>query len=272
MPLSSRPGIGRSRALVAPVQMTTASNSSLSSARGNIRADVGVGDELDALRGHQIDAPLDDLFVELHVGNAVHEQPADAVGAFVNGDLMAGAIELRGAGKARRARSRSPRLSCRCVFPAARRSPNLGAKPLSIIAASMFLIVTGSSLRPEHARTFARRRADPAGEFGKIVGLMQPLQRFLPETAIDQIVPLGNQIIDRAARGHAADQLAGMAKRNAAIHAARALLAQLRFGKMLVKLVPIFHPLQRRTIAAAARARISMNPVGLPIAYLLLKS
>ena len=39
--------------------------------------------------------------VELHVGNAVHEQAADAVGAFVHGDQMAGAIELGGAGQAR---------------------------------------------------------------------------------------------------------------------------------------------------------------------------
>ena len=41
--------------------------------------DEGVGDELDAGGGHEVDAALDGLLVELHVGDAVHEQAADAV-------------------------------------------------------------------------------------------------------------------------------------------------------------------------------------------------
>ena len=112
----------------------------------------------------------------------------------------------------------------------------------------MFLIVTGGSLMPEHARAFARRGTNAAGEFGKIIGLVQTLQRFFPETAINQIVPFRNQIVDRAAGGHAADQRAGVAKRNAAIHAARALLAQFRPPIVMVKLVPVLDPLQRRTV------------------------
>ena len=110
-------------------------------------------------------------------------------------------------------------------------------------------------VEPEHAGAFARRRTDAAGEFGKVIGLVQPMKRFLPQAAINQIVPFRDQIVDRTARGHAADQLAGVTKRNAAIHAARALLLQFRFRKVLVKLVPVFYPLQRRTIVAAARAR-----------------
>ena len=41
----------------------------------------------------------DRFFVELHVGNAIHEQTADAIGAFENGDGVAGFVELRGGGK-----------------------------------------------------------------------------------------------------------------------------------------------------------------------------
>ena len=52
----------------------------------------------------QIDAALDDvLLVELHVGDAVHEQAADAVGALEDGDPVAGLVELRGGGQPRRA-------------------------------------------------------------------------------------------------------------------------------------------------------------------------
>ena len=87
----------------------------------------------------------------------------------------------------------------------------------------------GGLVHAEHARTFARRRAHAAGELREIICLVQPLQRFLPQSAIDEIVPLGNQVVNRAAAGHAADQLAGVAERNAAIHAPRALLAQVGF-------------------------------------------
>ena len=58
----------------------------------------------------------------------------------------------------------------------------------------------------EHARAFARRRTNPAGEFREIVGLVQALERFFPKSAIDQIVPFRNQVVDRATGSHAADQ------------------------------------------------------------------
>ena len=45
----------------------------------------------------QLDAAQDDLLlVELHVRDAVHEQPAGAVGALEDGDAVAGLVELRG--------------------------------------------------------------------------------------------------------------------------------------------------------------------------------
>ena len=48
---------------------------------------------------------FDDALVELHVRNAVHQQAADAVGALVDGDRVAGLVELIGGGEARRARA-----------------------------------------------------------------------------------------------------------------------------------------------------------------------
>ena len=62
-------------------------------------ADVGAGDELDALGRQQIDAPLHDALVELHVRDAVHQQAADAVGPLVDGDRVADLVELRGGGQ-----------------------------------------------------------------------------------------------------------------------------------------------------------------------------
>src|SRR5580700_2668 len=39
-----------------------------------------------------------------------------------------------------------------------------------------------------------------SGKVREIVRLVQTLQRFMPEAAIDEIVPLRNQVVDRAAR------------------------------------------------------------------------
>src|SRR5262245_30760861 len=136
---------------------------------------------------------------------------------------MTGAIKLRRACQSRRARA-----DYRDFFSCAlyRR---LGVHPSlreAVIDDRRFYILDGHRqlVETEHAGTFAGRRTDPAGKFGKVVGLVQTFERFFPQAAINKIVPFRNQIIDRAARGHAADELSGVAEWNTAIHAARALL------------------------------------------------
>mmetsp|Transcript_18662 Transcript_18662/g.44240 ORF Transcript_18662/g.44240 Transcript_18662/m.44240 type:complete len:317 (+) Transcript_18662:309-1259(+) len=66
----------------------------------DVAADVGVRDEIDTLLAEEVDAAVDSLLLELHVGDAVHEQTADAVGPFVDGDLMSHLVELIGGGEA----------------------------------------------------------------------------------------------------------------------------------------------------------------------------
>src|SRR5262249_21868464 len=66
-----------------------------------ILADLPVGNEFDPFGGHEIDTALDDPFVKLHVGNAVHEQAANAVGTLEDRNLVPGTIEL---GSARQSR------------------------------------------------------------------------------------------------------------------------------------------------------------------------
>ncbi len=68
-----------------------------------ILADFGVGAEDDAFGGHLVDAALHQGLVQLHVGDAVHEQAAEAVGALKDGDPVAGAVELGGGAEAGRA-------------------------------------------------------------------------------------------------------------------------------------------------------------------------
>src|SRR5712672_2468755 len=64
----------------------------------------------------------------------------------------------------------------------------------------------------EHARAFTWGRAGAAGEFGKVVRLVQPVERVFPTALVDQVIPLGNEIVDRAAR-------VALAERYATIHA-----------------------------------------------------
>ena len=52
----------------------------------------------------------------------------------------------------------------------------------------------------ERAGRFARRRADPAGDFRKIVGRMQIARGLVPVAGIDEVVPVGDLVVDRAAR------------------------------------------------------------------------
>src|SRR5690606_29542147 len=60
-------------------------------------ADVGVADEGDAFLLHDLYPAKDYVFfVQFHVGDAIHEEAAGAVGAFEDGDGVAGGVELGG--------------------------------------------------------------------------------------------------------------------------------------------------------------------------------
>src|SRR6187401_1889265 len=51
-------------------------------------------DEGRAFLLHLLDAPVEMTLLHLELGDAVAEQTADAIGAFVHGDVVAGAREL----------------------------------------------------------------------------------------------------------------------------------------------------------------------------------
>jgi hypothetical protein len=70
----------------------------------------------------------------------------------------------------------------------------------------------------------------------------------MPSIAVNEIIPLGNQVVYGTARGHSFDQPAGVAKRHSAIHAARSLLTQAPFWHVLMELSPVVNPHGLRTI------------------------
>jgi hypothetical protein len=91
----------------------------------------------------------------------------------------------------------------------------------------------------ERAGRLARRGADAAGEFREIVGGVELVDRCAPMIAGDEIVPVGDEVIDRAAV---------VAKRNAAIHAALRLATDRRRLQWDEEFIPLLQPFLDRQI------------------------
>src|ERR1700756_2909125 len=77
----------------------------------------------------------------------------------------------------------------------------------------------------ERAGRLARRRADAAGEFREIVGRVQVAGGLFPVVLVDEVVEVGDLVVDRAARRARLNRTGAVAIRDAAIHAARGLVA-----------------------------------------------
>jgi hypothetical protein len=98
----------------------------------------------------------------------------------------------------------------------------------------------------KHTRRLAWSRAESTGELGKVIRGMQTIDGVTPMVAIHQIVPVGNQVSERAAV---------VAKRNTAVHATASLSGDLGNIERLVDLFPV---------AQAHRHRAARRSVALP--------
>ena len=125
MPERLRPSTGSSRAWAAPQQRTTASQSERRLCDGTSRPiSTPVTKRIPGV-GHQPDAPLDELLVELHVRNAVHQEAADPVGPLEDGDGVPGLVQLRRRPRGPPGRSRRWRPSFRSGSRGPPRRPTL---------------------------------------------------------------------------------------------------------------------------------------------------
>ena len=85
-------------------------------------------------------------------------------------------------------------------------------------------------INTQHACGFTGRGANPAGEFWKVIGRVQLPHSLFPASVIDQVIPVRNQVVNGTS---------GLAERDAAVHAARALRAQFLFRKIKIDIEPI---------------------------------
>ena len=209
------------------------------------RSNVRVGDELDAFGRHLLHAPVDPLLLHFEVGDAVAQQAADTVAFFEHRDPMARARQLLRGRQARRTGTDHRH----ALAGADRRRLGLHPAFLERVIDNRALDHFDGDRRlidAQHARGLARSGTDAAGELRKIVGRMQHAHRRAPPVAIDQIIPVRNDVVQRAP---------GVAERHAAVHAAGPLRADLVERKLLVDLEPVIDAFFDRPAAREVPAR-----------------
>ena len=196
---------------------------------GHVAADVGVGAELGALGAHLLDPPLEVPLLHLELGDAVAQQAADAVGALVDDDVVARTRQLLRGGEPGRARADDRDPLARLLRRQDRRDPALGPGAVDDLDLDL-LDRDGILVDAEHARGLARRRAQPPREFREVVRRVQPLDRLPPVVAVDEVVPVGDEVAERAP---------AVAERDAAVHAAAGLRHEHVARERLVDLAPV---------------------------------
>ena len=93
-------------------------------------------------------------------------------------------------------------------------------------------------------------RAHATRELGQRRGERQALGRLVPEPAVDEVIPLGDEVVQRAAaRARLAKADAGLAEGHTAHHAAACLHALLLGSEQRVELLEVARALGHRTQA-----------------------
>src|SRR5919112_2466240 len=190
--------------------------------RGRVLADVGVGSELHALLFHDGDAAVDDPLFDLVVGDTVPEETPDTIVLLEDDGRVPGPVELL--------RSREPRGPAPddSNFPPGTllRRCRPGDDPSLLEGlvddGELYLLYShGFVVDGEDAGGLARSRAEHPRELGEVVGLVQAVYGLLPVLAVDEVVPVGDQI---------SQGTAGVAEGHAAVHTARGLPPELLVG------------------------------------------
>jgi len=200
----------------------------------DVFSDLNGRAETRALGRHLLHTTVDVNLLHLKVGHAVSHQAAESVVLLVHRDRVASAGELlrcrqtRGSGAHNG--DRPPGL--------ARRLKRLHATAFESLVNDRDLDVLDGHrglVDAQHATRFARRRANAAGKLREVVGRVQPVKRVVPLAAPYEVVPLRDEVAQRASL---------MAERDAAVHAASRLSGErLRIlGEFVLDVLPVHQP------------------------------
>ena len=113
----------------------------------HIPAHISIDMELNTFFTHELDATVYNGFVQFHIRYSVHKQAAWTIISFVDGHLMSGVIQLRGCGQSAGPEpTMATDLPVLCSGGCGMTQPS--SKPRSIMAFSIFLMVTGGLVMP----------------------------------------------------------------------------------------------------------------------------
>lgn len=182
----------------------------------HVRTDCDAGAEAGAFGLHLLQAAVNLFLLHFEVGDAVAEQAADLVVTFVHGNRVTDAGQLLCNCEACRT---GPHHGNRLACEARRRK---GMDPVVVegfINDGNLNLLDGHGrlVDTQHAGRFAGCRAQTAGELREVVRGVEAFNRFLTLVPPHEVVPLGNQVAQRASL---------MAERNATVHAAAGLALQ----------------------------------------------
>ena len=199
---------------------------------GDAGAGLDAAAELGALGPHLVEPPVQVPLLHLELGDAVPQQAAGRVVALEHGHRVPGPGQLLGGRQPGRAGADHRDRPARQGRRGQRHHPAGRERPVDDLHLDL-LDRDRVRVDPEHAGGFARRWAKPPGELGEVVGGVQPVGGVLPVVPPDQVVPLRDQVAQRAAV---------VAERDAAVHAPARLPLQAAGRERLVHLAPVPQP------------------------------
>ena len=195
----------------------------------DVVADHGVRAELGSFSDHLLETLVDVALLHLELGDPVAQQAADPIGPFEHEHVVAGARQLLGGRQPGGSRTDHDDPLAGPHGRHLRHDPALFERLVDDLDLDL-LDRDRRLVDAEHAGRLARRRTQPTGELREVVGGVQPIDGVVPVLAIDEVVPVGDQVAERAAV---------VAERDPAVHAASGLQLQLVLGEVLVDLLPV---------------------------------
>src|SRR5271166_1296974 len=207
-----------------------------------VGAHVDAAAELDALGCELLDAALNDALLDLEVRHAEAHEPADRLVALEQRHTVARSALLLRRRHARGTRTDDRDRLAGLAPGRLRRHPAFVPGAVDDRVLDLFDRDRFALPDLEHARRLAWCRAQATGELGEVVRRVQLDDRVAKAVAIDEVVPVGDEVAQRTAV---------VTERHAAVHTAGALLAQLRHRPLEQELAIVAGALARLPIGDA---------------------
>ena len=185
---------------------------------------------------HLSDPLINQGFFKLEVWDTIAQQAADTIIFFKHSDGVTCTCELLRARQACWARTNHRNGFTGFVSGRLGHNPAFGPSFVNNCMLDGF-DPNGIIIDVQCASRFARRGTNTPGKFWKIVSRVKHIQSTTPILAKYEVVPVGDDVVNRAAV---------ITKRYAAIHAARRLFAGLLIREMQNEFTPMFEAARRR--------------------------